>query len=243
MTDFGGSRVLVTGAGRGIGLAIAERFSAVGAEVTLADLDLESAERAAGRLPNATAIRLDVTDAEAVLKHFDDAVEGYDVVVANAGIPGQEATVLDIDAVQWRSVLDVNLNGVFHTLQGGARRMVREGIHGNIVVTASIAGLTAEANHAVYSTSKWAVIGLLKSAAIELAPHGVRVNGVCPGDVRTELFAEMMDEDVYHGPLGRPAETEEIAEAYIWLASPSARFVSGETLVVDGGLINTTLVH
>jgi NAD(P)-dependent dehydrogenase (short-subunit alcohol dehydrogenase family) len=236
-------RVAVTGGARGIGLAIAGRFAEDGAAVTILDRDPEQAALAAAALPRATWEALDVTDEPAVADYFERTASAFDVVVANAGISGPMAPVIDVDPHKWRHVLDVNLNGVFYTLRSAARRMVRDQVRGNVIVTASVAGLTAEANAAHYCASKWAVIGLLKSAAVELAEHGIRVNGVCPGDVDTGLLAGMVDADAYHGPAGRLARPEEVAHAYAWLADPRSSFVSGATIVVDGGLINSALVH
>ncbi len=243
MSTFEQARVLVTGGARGIGFAIARAFADQGASVTIADIDGEAARTSAASLGGARGVALDVVDADAVLRHFADEEHGYDIVVANAGVGGPAASVADIEPEAWKRTMSVNLDGVFHTMKGAASRMREDGIAGSILVTASIAGLTAEANHAAYCASKWAVIGLLKSAAIELAPHGIRVNGVCPGDVDTALLGDMLDDDVYRGPFDRLGDPAEVAEAYLWLASKSARFVSGETLVVDGGLVNTALVH
>ncbi len=177
-------------------------------------------------------------------RFFSEADDPYEVVVANAGIPGARTDVVDTDPGSWQRVLDVNLTGVFNTIRGAAGRMLKDKVQGTIIVTASIAGLTAEPGAAAYCASKWGVIGLLKSAAIELAPHGIRVNGVCPGDVETALFDGMTaGHDCYSGPLGRPAKPDEIAGLYVWLASPDASFMVGEAVVIDGGLASTALIH
>jgi 3-oxoacyl-[acyl-carrier protein] reductase len=237
-----GVRVVITGAGRGIGRAVAQRFAAEGARVTIADIDSTAAEAASQDIPASIPYRLDVADAEAVERFFAESEEPYEVIVANAGIAGPQEQVVDVDPADWKGVLDVNLNGVFNTVRSGARRLLRDARAGRIIVTASIAGLTAEPGSAAYCASKWAVIGFLKSAAIELAPHGILVNGACPGDVETGLLGEF-GADRYRGPLGRSSQPEEIAGLYVWLASPDARYVVGETIVIDGGLLSTALVH
>jgi NAD(P)-dependent dehydrogenase (short-subunit alcohol dehydrogenase family) len=170
----------------------------------LVDIDAVAAAAASSEIPGSAACGVDVTDAGAVERFFDEAAEPYEVIVANAGIPGPRGDVVEIDPGKWRHVLDVNLTGVFNTVRSGARRLLRERQKGKIIVTASIAGLTAEPGAAAYCASKRAVIGLLKSAAIELAPHGIRINGVCPGDVETTLLDGMIAGREYYrasGPL------------------------------------------
>lgn len=240
-----GTRVAVTGGARGIGLAVATRFSEAGAFVTVIDKDLHAAESACASLPDSDAAGVDVSDPAAVEDFFASSPHPYQVVVANAGIGARKADVIDIADAEWARIVAVNLSGTFFTIRSAAARMRRDNVAGKIIVTASIAGLTAEAGGAAYCASKWGVIGLLKSAALELAAHGILVNGVCPGDVDTTLFDEfgLDDDDLYHGPLGRMADTDEIAGAYVWLASDDARYVVGETLVIDGGLSVSALSH
>lgn len=237
-------RVAVTGAARGIGRAVAARFAAAGYEVCMIDKNEDAVVTASADVGGTCACALDVSDGSAVDEFFRRADRAFDVVIANAGIDLPRCSILDFSDEMWHKVLATNLHGVFYTVRGAARRMVAAGISGRIIVTASISGLTAEPMAASYCASKWGVIGLVKSAALELAPRGIRVNAICPGDVNTDLLgSEMGEDEFYSGPLGRPAEPEEIAGAYLWLAGEDAGFMVGETLVIDGGLRDSALMH
>ena len=256
--DVEGARVVVTGAASGLGFAMAEVLAECGARVTLADIDesrLEASTRnLAERGLSARAHLVDVRDEDSVQALFDDVVAatgGVDVVFANAGlaaVPGFGAvggqTLDTVRRADWDRVLDVNLNGVMLTMRAAAAVMKRQGA-GRIVVTGSDAGLQPEP-HACYgyTASKAAVIHLVRHAALELAPHGVLVNAICPGPFHgtrigggvtenpTEEMKAVWTELI---PLGRMGDPEELKGLVVLLASPAASFITGTALVIDGG--------
>jgi NAD(P)-dependent dehydrogenase (short-subunit alcohol dehydrogenase family) len=248
-----GRRALVTGAARGIGLATARRFCEEGASVALSDvLEVEGAASELAEMGHtAFAVAFDVADEQAVgagVAEAYDRLGGLDVLVANAGVvrfvPTLE-TSLDV----WRQIIDVNLTGVFLCLRA-AGRIFREQGHGVLLATSSQAGLHGYRGEAAYCASKFGVVGLVEVMAKELAPHGVRVNCVAPGTVDTpmqelvvEEFASRAGGGLEAGrralldtiPFGRGSAPAEVADAFVYLASDLASYVSGATLVVDGG--------
>jgi NAD(P)-dependent dehydrogenase (short-subunit alcohol dehydrogenase family) len=244
-----GRRALVTGAARGIGLAVARRFREEGAAVALSDV-LAGLENAAAEI-GGVAVPFDVTDEAAVeagVAEARDRLGGLDVLVANAGI-FQTAPFLETETRLFQRVLDVNLVGVFSCMRE-AGRLFRDQGHGVILATASQAGRHGYPGSAAYCASKFGVIGLVEVLAKELAPHGVRVNAVAPGTIDTQ-----MEERVIEGiaarrgfdlaragqalldtiPFGRAGDPSEAADAFVYLASDLSTYVSGATLVVDGG--------
>jgi glucose 1-dehydrogenase len=241
-----GRSALVTGAARGMGRAIAALFLDEGASVVLVDLDgalVAETARALGGRGRALAVAGDISRREDVQRAVAVAVEqhgGLDVVAAHAGIaPG--AAFLEIDDEQWQRVLDVNVSGAFLCIQEGARAMVAAGRPGAIVVTSSINAFHVEEGMASYNTSKGAVDALVRSAAIDLAARGIRVNAVAPGVVRTRIAEWVIDHAVLGPayreriPLGRFGEPDDVASTVLFLASDDAGYVTGQTLVVDGG--------
>jgi len=259
MNDLLQGRVcVVTGGANGIGRAVCERFAEEGAKVAVGDVDDEGVtavcrairERGGEALP----IRLDVTVRESIEQADAAVIEAFgrlDVVVANAGVLIQ-GRVLDLDEASWQRTLDVNLTGVYRCLQVFGRRLVAQGQGGRMLVTSSIGGLRGGTFYGAYSASKFALIGLAESMAEELAPHGVLVNCVCPGLVDTAMMAKLAREqatltgnavdsvvaqNVQRVPLGRYATPDEIADAFVFLASPLARYVTGQRVVVDGGML------
>jgi NAD(P)-dependent dehydrogenase (short-subunit alcohol dehydrogenase family) len=247
--DVRSARVVVTGAASGLGYAIAEVMADAGARVTLADLDGEGLERAAGRLEgDLRTAEVDVSDESEVARLFDDVVEaqgGVDVAFANAGI-SLEAGVVDpagglanLDRDAWDRVLGVNLNGVLFTMRAAAEHMKRQG-SGRIVVTASTAGFGTDPMVGYsYSATKAAVIIIVRQAALELARHGVHVNAIAPGPFKTNIGAgappippEAWEQIV---ALGRLAEPDELKGVALLLASPASSFMTGAVVPVDGG--------
>lgn len=239
-----GRCALVTGAARGIGLAVGRAMAAQGARVVLADLDLAATEAAARGF--AEGVALDVTSEEATEALLDRlAAEGRapDVVVPNAGILHLEA-VETFPLDRWEAVLRVNLTGAFLTARAAARRM---GPGGRIILTSSLFGLRAGAQNAAYAASKFGMVGLVQSMAADLAPRGILVNAVAPGQIATEMMDKLVKDRLAMGmadprdrllariPLGRLGDPAEVAGAYVWLASPLASYVTGQTIVVDGG--------
>jgi NAD(P)-dependent dehydrogenase (short-subunit alcohol dehydrogenase family) len=246
--DVSGLRVVVTGAASGLGLAMAEVMAEGGARVTLADLDSEGLERAAGRLPDSRTFALDIADPDAVRALFEDVVQeqgGVDVAFANAGISLEPGVVDErggleaLDVETWRKVLGVNLDGVLFTMREAARHMKKQG-SGRIVVTASTAGFGTDPMVGYsYSATKAAVIIMVRQAALELAKHGVHVNAIAPGPFRTNIGgdaapipAEAWNDIV---AIGRMAEPDELKGVALLLASPASSFMTGAVIPVDGG--------
>jgi 3-oxoacyl-[acyl-carrier protein] reductase len=243
---FDGRTVLVTGGATGLGLATARAFGRLGARVALNDLRPERVERAltdlAGAGVQASGYAADVSDGTAVRRMVDAVIadhERIDVLVANAGIY-PNTRFLDIAEDEWDRVLDVNLKGCFLTCQTVARAMVAAGQGGTIVTLASGAANNAIRGWAHYSASKAGIVLLTKTIALELAEHGIRANAVLPGYIDVPEGGAHLTEEYRKAarsavPLGRPGMPEDIANAIVLLASPLAGYVTGTTLVVDGG--------
>jgi 3-oxoacyl-[acyl-carrier protein] reductase len=245
---FAGKRVLVTGGASGIGEATSHRFLSEGANVVILDRSRENLAAAGARLEAARAEGAelvlgegDVTSGEDVDRVVDAAVRrfgGIDVLVNNAGIAYEEP-FLDISRENWDETQRINLTGMFVVAQRVAREMVQAGA-GAILLTSSTNGLVGEDKYAHYNASKGGVTLLTKSLAIELGPHGIRVNAVCPGYIVTPL-AESIDDPAFmeayrqHLPLRRLGKPEDVAGTFAFLASDDAAFITGETVVIDGG--------
>lgn len=245
-------RILITAGASGVGRAVAEAFAETGAEVWIADLD----ETALSECPETwQKTRLDVSDEPAVAALFTDIGDrwgGLDVLCANAGVAGPTALVEDVTLADWRSCLAVNLDGAFLCTKYAAPVMKARG-SGVILLTASTAGQYGYPHRAPYSASKWAVVGLGKTLAMELGPHGVRVNVICPGAVegprmehvlaREAKAKGMTRAEVYRGyaagtSMGRFVEASDIAAMSVFLGSDAARLVSGQVIAVDGHTVN-----
>jgi 3-oxoacyl-[acyl-carrier protein] reductase len=247
MGRFAGKAVLVTGAAQGIGRTIAARFAAEGAAVLVFDLNAEGAARTAEALRASGAtveamggdvsVRADVQRAVGLCL---DRFGRLDVLVAHAGIADFQP-LLEIDERSWRRVLDVNVTGLFICTQEAGRAMARAG-GGVIVATASTNAFYVETNGAHYNTSKGGVVAFVRSAAIDLAPLGIRVNAVAPGVVRTPLAAWVTEDPdnaapyLQRIPLRRFAETDDVANVVLFLASDEAAYITGQDIVLDGGL-------
>jgi NAD(P)-dependent dehydrogenase (short-subunit alcohol dehydrogenase family) len=245
MVDFdfglGGRTALVTGAASGIGAAVAAAFAAKGARVAVVDMNLDAARTQADGLPGAQAFACDVTDSasvEAAVREVLGSFGRIDILVNSAGIVDL-APAEDISLRAWQRTLDVNLTGSFLMAQAVGRAMIRQG-GGKIVNLASQAGSVAIDGHVAYCASKFAVIGMTKTLALEWGKHGITVNSISPTVVLTELGRKAWDGPKGEAmkaliPSGRFAEPDEIAAAAVFLASSGADMINGADLLVDGG--------
>jgi NAD(P)-dependent dehydrogenase (short-subunit alcohol dehydrogenase family) len=250
-----GKVAFITGAGQGIGLAVARAYAGHGASVILADIARETLERAAAELPDpnhALAIALDVTDETQTSTALTKTLERFgrvDCVVANAGILVLKH-VVDLDLTTWRRVIDVNLTGAFLTAKVFARQLVRQGTGGRVIFTSSLFGLRGGIENGAYSASKFGLIGLMQSLAAELARHGILVNAVCPGQMDTAMMQGLFRERaaltdrtpaaveaalLSRIPVGRLGKLEDLAGIYVYLASELCQYCTGQSFTVDGG--------
>jgi NAD(P)-dependent dehydrogenase (short-subunit alcohol dehydrogenase family) len=240
---FTGKVAIVTGGGRGIGRAVVALLRAEGASVLVADRDEEPAAETAQTFGCPYFVG-NTTHREEVARMVATTVEQFgrlDVLIANAGTANVQP-LLEIDNGTWEHILRTNLTGTFLCVQEAARAMRALGNGGAMVLTASTNGFFVESNLAHYNSSKGAVLALTRSAALDLAPLGIRVNAVAPGVVRTRLAQFLIDDPVESAdylkriPLNRFAEPEDVAHAILFLASEEASYITGQSLVLDGGL-------
>jgi len=245
---------IVTGAGNGIGRAISLAMAEAGARVAAVDIDPAAAESTAAAVKDGLAVRADVGDLAAIDKMVARVVDTFgriDILVNNAGVT-RRADIMDLTEADWDRIMRVNGKGVFFCLQRVAREMIPRR-SGAIVNMASISGKGfAGASNAIYAASKGAVIGLTRLAAVQLARHNINVNAICPGSTVTALSeANLRDRAREQGvsmdemarrrdagiPLGRANDAEDIAALAVFLASPGARNITGQSVNVDGGII------
>ena len=242
---FENQHVLITGAARGIGFEIAMQFAREGALLTIFDNNLENLTKAVEKLKveseNVWGDQVDVSNRKMVF----DAVERaesrlpVDVLINNAGI-AVEQPFLEIEEEDWKRILDINITGMFHVSQAVCRNMVARK-KGVVVNMGSKNGLDGEAGYAHYNTSKGGVIMLTKTMALELASSGIRVNAVCPGYIQTPMSMEIDPPEFTEKfveryiPLNRPGKVSEIAPIFLFLASEDSSFMTGQSVVLDGG--------
>jgi NAD(P)-dependent dehydrogenase (short-subunit alcohol dehydrogenase family) len=248
--SYAGKVVLVTGAASGLGRAMALAFGRAGACVVIADNSVDGGHMTAALIVEAGGkalfVKTNVTVAAEVDALIDKAVSHYgrvDVAVNNAGIEDEALPLADGGDDQYDRIMNVNVKGVWLCMKSQLRQMLKQEGGGAICNVADAGGLVATPNRAIYAASKHAVVGLTKTAAVEYAKSGIRVNSLCPGAVKTPMLARMLEREPGRDkklkaahPMGRIAEPAEVASAALWLCSEQASFVTGHQLAIDGGL-------
>ena len=245
-----GKVALITGGSTGIGRATAQIFAREGAKVAVADVNVEGAEETVKLIKDAGGeaifIKTDVSqtaDAEAMVKKVVETYGRLDCAFNNAGIEGELQPTQDYAEATWDRVVGINLKGVWLSMKAEIQQMLSQG-GGAIVNTASAAGLVAVPAMSAYVAAKHGVVGLTKTAALEYAKSGIRVNAVCPGGVDTPMVKRVFSNNPQFAeaaasaePVGRLAQPAEIGEAVAWLCSEAASFVTGHPMAVDGGMV------
>ena len=256
--ELKGKVVVVTGAARGIGEAIAKAFGSVGCSVLIADRmrrpdGRQRAEKAAEKIQEtggrAFVMQVDVSDRSQVEKMIQTAVEKFgriDILVNNAAIM-KGRPLLDMDESNIQEHVDVNIKGCFHCCQLAARQMIKQGNGGKIIIISSVDGIEAEEGIVAYSASKAALILMMKCMAVELAPQKINVNAIAPGWVETDMTVPYLNDSLMKElkkriPAGYMAKPEQIAGGALYLASSLSDYVSGHVLVIDGGLTTNITV-
>ncbi len=248
MFDYNGKVALVTGAGSGMGLATAKAFAKCGASVALADVDGTAVETLARELRsegrNALAITCDVSKEDQVAAMVDATVREFgrlDAAFNSAGIQSPATDAAEETGDTYDRVTDINLRGVWASMKHELRHMRTQG-SGAIVNCSSLGGLVGNPGRSIYHATKHGVIGLTRSAALEYAPRGIRINAVCPGTIDTPMVSKMVEAGdldleacIAALPIGRLGTSEEIADAVLWLCGPGSTFIIGVALPVDGG--------
>jgi NAD(P)-dependent dehydrogenase (short-subunit alcohol dehydrogenase family) len=252
MRRFEDRVVVITGGARGIGRACAERFTQEGARVAVLDVEQAAAKATAAEI-DGLALQCDVSNPDSVQAAFQAVIEAWgrvDVLCANAGVY-RGGPLTEVSLADWQLALDVNLTGAMLCCQAVAPAMMEQR-EGSIVIMSSMAGKTSWPGTAAYSASKTGAIGLMRSVAQELAPYNVNCNAVCPGNVLTDMLLgvartitegeamtteEWVTSRAQDNPMRRLAKAEEIASVVAFLASDEARYVNGQAIEVDGGMV------
>ncbi len=246
MSQLTNQVAVVTGAGRGIGRAIALKFAAESADVVCVSRTQENSEKVAAEVRalgrQAWAVALDVSDAAAVNTTAEQILKDagkVDILVNNAGVT-RDGLLMRMSESDWDTVLDTNLKGAFNVTKAFTRSFLKQR-SGRIINVASVIGLIGNAGQCNYAASKAGLIGFTKSCARELASRGITVNALAPGFIETDMTAVLKEEQkagiLTQVPLGMLGSTEDIAAAALYLASPGARYVTGQVLAVDGGMV------
>ncbi|MDH3667280.1 MAG: SDR family oxidoreductase [Paracoccaceae bacterium] len=246
------SRILITAGGAGIGRAMGVAFTGAGARVWVTDVDAEALAACPDSWRKTQADAADPAAMSALFNEIETEWSGLDTLAANAGIAGPTALVEEVAFADWKRCLAVNLDGAFLAAHHAAPMMKRQG-SGALLITSSVAGLFGLPRRTPYSTAKWGMIGLMKTLAMELGPHGIRVNALCPGAVEgpridrviaAKAEAEGLPIDQVHDSFASASAmrtfvtASDIANMALFLASPEARHVSGQAIAVDGGYYN-----
>jgi len=250
--DLDGKVALVTGSARGIGLAIADRYAANGATVIYSDVDTDELNRTVAEREGAAGLELNVTNAEQVQSVITQVTEQFgqiDILVNNAGVNTMKhrVTIDEFPQHEWDRIIAVDLDGVYQMSHHAAKVMKQRG-GGRIINIASIVGLVPLRLQCAFAAAKGGVVNLTKAMAIELGKDNILVNGIAPGSTLTDgtkqlfygengSFSDRVQQMLDHVPLGRPASTDEIAVAALFLADPENSYMNGHVLVVDGGWI------
>jgi len=234
---------VVTGASSGLGLSIADKFLKEGAKVVFSDINIEKGEEIVSQKENAIFIECNVTRSKEVNDLVEKTIEKFgklDIFVNNAGT----GTMVGIDSMSdedWKKVMDVNLTGVFYGVRAAAKYMKNNNVKGSIINMSSILGINGFNGLASYCAAKGGVNQITRTAAMEFAPLGIRINAIAPGFIKTEMTKEMLEDEVCRKfleastPLGHIGDPEDIASAALYLASDDAKYVTGSILYVDGG--------
>ena len=241
--------IVITGSGGGIGAATALLLAKNKALVIVSDINIESAQKVVDEINiaggKAFSYQVDVTKYSEVESLISDTVKNYgslDVMVNNAGIGGEnQRKTAEHTLEDWDNVIAVNQTGVFYCMKLALQQMIKQG-YGNIINIASLAGLKPSGNNLSYSASKFAVVGMTKSAALEYGRKNIRINALCPGYTHSALLDKLLDSkpDMEKTlkrliPMDRFGEADEIAEAAVWLASDKSKYITGQTITLDGG--------
>ncbi|MEM9146790.1 MAG: SDR family oxidoreductase [Pseudomonadota bacterium] len=248
MAEVAGRRVLVTAGAGGIGRAIAKAFHAAGAAVWVCDVQAEGLASLAPEMVGSAVDVADESDMATLFAEIQERWGGLDTLIANAGIAGPTARVEDVTLEDWRRCVSVNLEGAFLAAKHTAP-MMKAQRGGAMILTSSTAGLFGYPNRAPYSAAKWGVIGLMKTLAMELGPFGIRANAICPGAVEGDRMEGVLAREAVAKGTTRDAlyagyasgssmrtwvTAEDVAAVAVFLASPSARHVSGQAIAIDG---------
>ena len=244
---FDGKVAIVTGGARGIGRAICDTLAKAGAQICVADLNLEQAQASAKEISElfgqkTIALQVNVSDTENARKMVETALSEFskiDILVNNAGVT-RDTLIMRMDESDWDLVLDVNLKGAFNCSKAVVRTMVKQR-YGRIVNISSVSGLAGQAGQTNYSASKAGLIGFTKALAREVASRGITVNAIAPGFIPTALTVdlpeELKDTIIKNTPMGRMGKPEEVAQAVAFFASDEASYITGQVLSVDGGMV------
>ncbi|MFH1779865.1 MAG: SDR family NAD(P)-dependent oxidoreductase [Candidatus Micrarchaeota archaeon] len=238
-----GKVALITGSGKGIGAGIAETFAKEGAKVIIADIDLDSAEKTAKKIgSNAITVKCDVTKAKDAENAVALAVKKFsklDILVNNAGIFPMKS-FKEMNDATWSKTMQVNIEGVRNCTTAAVKQLEKQGKGGKIINISSIAGIKGYANLTHYCTTKAGLLGFTRALALELAPLKINVNAICPGlidtpGVRSGLNEKAIQQYSATIPLKRPGKPEDIAWGCVYLASEESSFITGQSIVIDGG--------